>query len=153
VIDHDDIRRRIKGRFDDLGLPPTGKWLKDHGIGQTTIRNFLDGLSASLTVETVGKLAGPLKTTERWLLFGTSTDDLSEDVLRAMAEDAVSEIQPGMKIGQIRSAVASSLHEQLKLRQVVAGVQSKAADESVHNKGVQSRAPTTQSDQATLHNT
>jgi len=106
----------------------------------------------SVTIDKAMAIANALGVSPAWLAFGDDGVDLSEDVLREMVETAVSEIQPGMKIGQIRSAVASSLHAQLKLRQVVAGVQSKAVDESAHNKGVQSRAPTTQSDQATLHN-
>ena len=145
VIDHDDMRRRIKGRMSDLGLAITGKWLKEYGIGQTTIRNFLDGMNASTTVETISKLAEPLKTTERWLIFGNDNPPLSEDVLRAMVDDAVSEIQPGAKIGEIQRVVASSLYEQLKLHQVVDGVQGSEGASSAPDISVQSPAPTKKS--------
>lgn len=148
VIDHDDMRRRIKARMNDLGLSLTGKWLKDYGIGQTTIRNFLDGMNVSTTVETISKLAGPLKTTERWLIFGNDSPPLSEDVLREMVEGAVSEIQPGAKIGEIQRVVASSLYEQLKLHQVVGGVQDTSDASSDPDISVQSLVPTKKSSQA-----
>jgi len=136
----------------DLGLPLTGKWLKQHGIGQTTIRNFLDGMNSSTTVETISKLAEPLKTTERWLIFGNDNPPLSEAVLRAMVDDAVSEIQPGAKIGEIQRVVASSLYEQLKLHQVVDEVQDIEGVMSVPGTGVQSPAPTSESGRARRRN-
>lgn len=131
--------------MEELGLPLTGKWLKEHGIGQTTIRNFLEGMNASTTVETISKLADPLKTSERWLIFGNDKTPLSEAVLREMVEGAVSEIQPGAKIGEIQRVVASSLYEQLKLHRVVDGVQSSVDVPNVPDIGVQSRAPTSKS--------
>ena len=141
VIEHDDIRDRLKGRMADLGLAPTGSWLKDYGIGQTTVRNFLDGMTRSLTIETVAKLSEPLKTSERWLLFGNQ-DAISERDLRDMAEAAAGEIQPGLSIAQIRSAVASALREQLALHLSAGASQSGPAEESVRDRGAQSPAPT-----------
>lgn len=128
----------------DLGLSLTGKWLKEHGIGQTTIRNFLDGMNSSTTVETLSKLAVPLKTTERWLIFGGNATAISEEVLRAMVEDAVSEIHPGSSIADIREAVASSLYAQLRLHQGGGEVQSIAAAPFAPGTSVQSSAPTTE---------
>lgn len=142
VIDHDDMRRRIKGRMTDLELSLTGKWLKEHGIGQTTIRNFLDGMSSSTTTETLSKLAGPLKTTERWLIFGSDNPTLSDAVLHEMVDYAVSEIQPSMSIGQMRNAVASALREQLKLHLVVDGVQDSPDEETSPDKDAPPPAPT-----------
>jgi hypothetical protein len=151
VINHDDIRQRIKARFSEMALPPTGKWLKESGIGQTTIRNFLDGSSSSLTVETVSKLAEPLKTTEQWILFGNKPG-VSEDVLREMAEQAVSEIQPGMKIGEIRNAVSAALHEQLRHSQVVDGVQGRPEKASAPGTTARSRPSTSGAERVISHN-
>lgn len=146
MIDQDDIRARVSKRFKDLGLPLTGKWLLDHGIGQTTIRNFVEGPTQSLTVDTVAKLAGPLKTTEHWLLFG-EREGINEATLVEMAEHAASEIQPGLSIAQIRSAVASALREQLELHLSV-GTSLKTEDEELDpDTSAQSRAPTTGSEQ------
>lgn len=77
MIDHDRIRMRIAKRFDELSLSATGVWLKRYGIGQTSIRNFLTGPNTSITVETIRKLAAPLKVSEHWLLFGdqSQTDE------------------------------------------------------------------------------
>ena len=115
VLDHDKIRSRIKARFEELGLSLTGVWLKGHGIGQTTIRNFLDGSSQSITTETIAKLARPLKTTEQWILFGDAEETgLDDDALSAIVGSAVEKIQLGMTLDQIKPAVATALREQLK---------------------------------------
>lgn len=151
MLDHDAIRRRINTKFADLKLPRTGVWLKRAGIGQTTIRNFLDGTNNSLTTETVSKLAGPLKTTEQWLLFGGASA-VSEGVLREMAETAAEEIQAGMRIEEIRRAVASALHEQLKLRGVVAEEPDREGEMPAPDKSSLSPAPTTRAEKAGSHN-
>lgn len=141
VLDHDAIRGRIKARIEKLELPATGLWLKEHGIGQTTVRNFLDGTNKSLTLETVNKLADPLKTTEQWLLFGDD-EPVSEDALREMAETAVEEIQVGMRIEEIRNAVASALHAQLALHRVGGEVRSFAAERIARDTAARSPVPT-----------
>lgn len=147
VIDHDDIRARLRARFKDLELPPTGKWLKDYGLGQTTIRNFLDGTNQSITVDTVAKLAEPLKTSERWLLFG-SNQELNEPELREMVETAVEEIQAGMRIEEIRNTVASALRDQLALHLAV-GVDPDTSDAaSALGKSSPPHAPTIEDEQA-----
>ena len=151
VIDQADIRARIRRRLDDLSLSVTGTWLKDHGIGQTTIRNYLAEMSQSLTVETVSKLAEPLKTSERWLLFGDS-QVVNEDALREMAEYAAGEIQPGLSIAQIRSAVSSALREQLALHLSVGEGQHLADGPNAPGVAAQSLSPTTGDGQAGSRN-
>lgn len=146
MLDQDAIRSRLRARLKDMGLSLTGVWLKKHGIGQTTLRNFLDGMTQSLTVDTVAKLAEPLETSELWILFGDSEDApaVSEDALREMAETAVEEIQLGMGIGEIRSAVASALHEQLALHLSGGEVRSFWGEKLARGKGAQSRSPTSE---------
>ncbi|WP_395393112.1 hypothetical protein WBP07_18095 [Novosphingobium sp. BL-8A] len=146
MIDHEDIRARLRARFSDLDLSLTGKWLKDHGIGQTTVRNFLDGMSQSLTVETLNKLAGPLKTSERWLLFGND-NALTDDVLRGMAEIAAEEIQAGMRIEEIRNTVASALREQLRLHLTVGVAPGSQVEGTDLDKGALPPAPTNEDGQ------
>lgn len=124
-----------------LELPITGKWLKDHGVGQTTLRNFLEGFNNSLTVETLSKLSEPLKTTEKWLLFGDDAEPISEGLLHEMADLAVEEIQAGMRIEQIRNAVASALRGQLKLHLSVGAGLSSEGEASAPDTGAQSPSP------------
>lgn len=125
----------------ELGLPLTGTWLKDHGVGQTTVRNFLAGMSQSLTVETVAKLAEPLKTTERWIIFGGDAP-VSEGMLLEMAETAAEEIQAGMRIAEIRNAVAAGIREQLRIHLAVGAAQDSSAAASARGKSAQPGAPT-----------
>ena len=144
VIDQDAIRARLRQRFDELSLSVTGVWLKrDHGIGQTTIRNFLDGSTQSLTVDTVSKLAGPLKTTEDWILFGSREHAISGDAVQQMVDNALDEIQPGMSLAEIRRAAASALHAQLKLHLSDAAAQESSAQETSPDRAARSPAPTT----------
>ena len=143
MIDHDEIRARLRARFKDLGLSATGKWLKDCGIGQTTVRNFLDGMTQSLTVDTVVKLAPALKTSEKWILFGDS-QDVSGEALQEMAQNAVSEIQAGATIEQIRSVVASSMRDQLALYLTVGGAKGSSGALTAHGTTVRSPSPTSE---------
>lgn len=144
VIDQDAIRARLRQRFDHLGLSVTGVWLKrDHGIGQTTIRNFLDGDTKSLTVDTVSRLAEPLKTSEDWILFGNRDQSLSGDVVQQMIDNALEEIQPGMSLAEIRRAAASALHAQIKLHLSDGANQAIGDEASVRDTGAQSPSPTT----------
>jgi hypothetical protein len=114
MIELDAVRARIARRFRELHLPATGKWLKDAGIGQTTIRNFLDGSTQSLTLDTVAKLERPLKRSAQWIVFGDEPQaSVSGEQLAQMVGEALTEMQPGMTLAEIRSLVASNLHEQL----------------------------------------
>lgn len=108
-------------------------------------------MSQSLTVDTVAKLAEPLKTSERWLLFG-DTQPVSEDVLREMVDYATGEIQPGLSIAQIKSAVSSALREQLALHLTAGQGQSAPAGAIAHGTGAQSLAATTEGEQAESRN-
>ncbi len=148
MLDIDAIRERLISRYDDLGLSKTGIWHKEHGIGQTTIRNFLDSSTNSLTLDTILKLQKPLKTTAEWLIFGAGSATISEDSLRAMVDNALSEMQPGMTIAEIRPLVASNLHGQLE--RVLSGqVESDhEGKENGHGTAVRSAAPTTTAGQA-----
>lgn len=146
MLDLDLIRERIASRYRELGLSQTGVWHKDHGIGQTTVRNFLDGSTSSLTLDTVTKLEKPLKTTAEWMIFGDQpARAVSEAELRAMVDDALSEMQPGMSIAEIRPAVASSLRGQLE--RVLSGqaALNRPESESVPDTTAQSRAATKRS--------
>lgn len=142
MLDIDAIRERIISRYDDLELSKTGIWHKEHGIGQTTIRNFLDSSTNSLTLDTVLKLQVPLKTTAEWLIFGAGSATISEDALREMVDTALSEMQPGMTIAEIRPLVASNLHGQLE--RVLSGqvASDHEGTESVPDKAARSAAPT-----------
>lgn len=147
VIDHDAIRARLSARFKQLKLSRTGVWLKASGIGQTTVRNFLDGTNQSLTVDTVSKLAAPLGTTERWILFGGEAA-ISDEVLREMAETAVEEIQAGMRIEEIRSTVASALRDQLALHLAVGAAPGTSDEATSPDISAQPPAPTNEDEQA-----
>ena len=151
MIDQANIRARIRKRLDDLDLPLTGKWLKDHGIGQTTIRNYLEGMSQSLTIDTVAKLAEPLKSSERWLIFGDA-QAVSEDTLHEMIEYAAGEIQPGLSIAQIKRAVSSALREQLALHLSVGAEKSPVDDMIAPDVAARSPAATTGDGQEELRN-
>lgn len=95
---NDEIRARIRRRLADLGLATRGASLAAD-LGETTLRNFLKGMTVSLTTDTLAKLAPVLKTSQQWLLLGSSTEilDLVEslggerkqmaiDVLQALAK-------------------------------------------------------------------
>lgn len=153
VLDHDEIRERLRGRLEELGLSLTGKWLKDYGVGQTTVRNFLDGMTQSLTVETVGKLAEPLKTTEHWLLFGTDKSPLpSEDELSRMIARAMGELPVGVTYEDYPTAVSSHLHEQLRLYQAAGGFRKSPDHERAQDTGAQLPSPTSPDGGAALRN-
>lgn len=69
----DQIRARIQARLDDLSLGAKTASITA-GLGETTLRNFMKGMTKSLTVESVEKLAPSLKVSVRWLLFGESAE-------------------------------------------------------------------------------
>src|SRR5688572_26325712 len=68
-----EIRERIRARLDELGLSVRGA-SKAAGLGETTLRNYLDGMTQSLTVETANKLAPILKASAQWILYGESAE-------------------------------------------------------------------------------
>lgn len=67
--EQDEIRRRIRDRLNKLGLSVNGA-SRSAGLGQTTLRNFLNGMNDSLTAKTINKLAPVLKVSARWLFSG-----------------------------------------------------------------------------------
>lgn len=69
----DQIRERIQAQLDKLGLgvKPASELA---GLGETTLRNFMKGMTRSLTVESVGKLAPALGVSSRWILFGETAE-------------------------------------------------------------------------------
>lgn len=70
----DAIRKRIAGRSEEMGLPRTGKIYTEAGLGSTTIRNFIDRMTRSLTVDTAEKLAPVLKVSAQWILYGETAE-------------------------------------------------------------------------------
>ena len=68
-----DIRARIRARLKELDLTPRGASLAA-GLGETTLRNYLKGMTQSLTVETANKLAPALKASAQWILYGESAE-------------------------------------------------------------------------------
>lgn len=65
-----DIRTRIQELIDaDPALTVRGVSLKA-GLGETTLRNFLKGMTLSMTVDNVEKVAAVLGKTSRYLLYG-----------------------------------------------------------------------------------
>lgn len=65
-----DMRDRIKDRLDQTGLSVRGASVAA-GLGETTLRNYLKGMTASLTVETAERLAEVLECSATWLMTGT----------------------------------------------------------------------------------
>ena len=117
MLDLDAIRRRLDSALKEKGYALTGKDIQSAGIGQTTLRNFMDGSSRSMTLETLAKLDNELGIDAGWLLFGPADDqpsEINEDALSGMVDLALNELQPGMTFAEIRPAVAANLHGQLK---------------------------------------
>ena len=144
MIDHDKIRERLKKRYDDLGLPLTGEWHTEHGIGKTTVRNFISGMNKSVTLETIVKLAEPLKTTSEWLLLGDQDQgaDINAEMLEAMVKNALLEWQPGMTAAEIAPVVAGAIHEQIVLSQAGGDVRDLFDVKIARDTGARSPAPT-----------
>lgn len=71
--DQDAIRAHIRGRLTELGLSQRGASIAA-GLGETTLRNYLDGMTRSFTVDSVNKLATILKVSPRYLLFGETAE-------------------------------------------------------------------------------
>lgn len=70
---HDEIRQRIREKLEEHSLSVRGAALAA-SLGETTLRNFLDGMTQSLTVETVTKLAPVLKASVQWILVGETAE-------------------------------------------------------------------------------
>ena len=115
------------------------------------MRHFLSGATNAITLDTAIKLAGVLGTTEEWILFGSPADRLSEDDVLEMVGVAFEELQPGMTLGEIRPAVASALHGQIKLRLAGGEVRSIEDARSARATGAQSPAATSQDAQEESH--
>jgi transcriptional regulator with XRE-family HTH domain len=71
----DEIRARISARLAELSLDVKPASVKA-GLGETTLRNYLKGMTNSLTFKTVEKLAGALDVTPRWILFGEDSPEI-----------------------------------------------------------------------------
>lgn len=71
--DHAQIRRRIRDRIDELDLKVRGVSIAA-GLGETTLRNYLKGMTASVTLDTLARLAKELKVSDRWLLYGENAE-------------------------------------------------------------------------------
>lgn len=69
-----DIRDRIRACLDEQGLSIQGASLKA-GLGQTTLRDFLNDEDRSITVRTLEKLAPVLGKTVKWIQTGEDDDD------------------------------------------------------------------------------
>lgn len=154
MLDVDAVRERLTRALSEKGIAPTGKRVQAAGIGQTTLRNFLDGSSRSITLETLAKLDSELEIDAAWLLFGPPSHrpPISSEVLDEMVQVALGELQPGMSYAEIQPAVAASLNAQLG-RVLSVGVELGHADEAIApDTGAQSRAPTRQSDQEESRN-
>lgn len=65
-----DMRDRITERLDKMGLSVRGTSIAA-GLGETTLRNYLKGMTASLTVESAERLAAVLECSATWLMTGT----------------------------------------------------------------------------------
>lgn len=152
MLDLDGIRDRIRFMFEKRQLKITGNWDEGHPISRSTVRHFLEGRSQSTTLDTISKLAIILDTSEDWILFGDRSVGLTEDqvdeqTLSEMIGLAIEELQPGMSYAEIRQAVSSNLHEQLRLR--LADVSGAGAEPATDlDIGARSRAPTTQGAEA-----
>lgn len=145
MIDHEGIRARLRKRYEDLGLPMTGEWHLAYGIGKTTVRNFVQGMNGSITVETICKLAAPLKTSEEWLLLGDRQKEVSVEALTPIVRNALLEAQPGMTLSELAPVVASAIHDQLELAQSGAEVRDLFDAKAARGTAARSPAPTTQS--------
>jgi transcriptional regulator with XRE-family HTH domain len=65
-----DMRDRINERLEKTGLSVRGASIAA-GLGETTLRNYLKGMTASLTVESAERLAAVLDCSATWLMTGT----------------------------------------------------------------------------------
>jgi len=149
MLDLDAIRDRIRARYAAKELSATGVWHKEHGLGQTTVRNFLDGLTQSLTLDTIAKLEEPLGVDAHWIIFGEEKPEAVSDAqLDQLTAIALDEIQPGAPLSEIRTAVAGALRAQLA--RVLSGqlAPPRSVEETAPDTGAQSPAPTKRSSPA-----
>jgi transcriptional regulator with XRE-family HTH domain len=95
-----DARDRIRARLDSLGISVRGASIAA-GMGETTLRNYLKGMTKSLTVDSLEKLADVLEIAPTSLLYGDSAEvvniwdripedrrPLARDVLESFAKKA-----------------------------------------------------------------
>lgn len=152
-IDHDEIRRRIRDRIeavDDLTMRSVS--LAAFG-SDSALHKFLSGANKSIKVDNLSSVADAMGVPLTALLCdpvgpGEGRTVISEDALREMVDTALSEMQPGMSIAEIRPLVASNLHGQLE--RVLSGqvVSNPEDTESVLGKAALSDAPTKAGGQA-----
>ena len=93
-----DMRERIEQRLGALGKSVRGASL-EAGLGETTLRNYLKGMTNSMTVDNVEKLAPVLDASVRWLMFGDEAEIINlweripirdRDLARDMLETIIS---------------------------------------------------------------
>lgn len=148
-----DFRDRIKKVLAD----------KDLSVREVSVRAGSDSMLHKIlnpekrggirypSIDKIEAVADALEVSPGWLAFGEG-DTLTDELLQAMADEAVSEVRPGMTIGQIRRVVASALHEQLKLHLVVEGVQRTSDGATAPGKGALSPDATSEAEPAGSRN-
>lgn len=95
----------------------------------------------SPTIDKLEEIARALGVNPGWLAFGDVSKISGQD-LREMVENAVEEIQAGMRIEEIRNTVASALRDQLALHLAVGADPDSQAEASAPDKSAQPLAPT-----------
>lgn len=148
-IDHELLRQRIRERIaSEESLTMRNVSIAAFG-SDSALHKFLTGANKSIKLDNLASVADALDTPLSALLFGEAPRPVvSEDELRSMVDDALSEMQPGMSIAEIRPAVASNLHGQLERvlsGQAVTGPADKATAPDI---AVRSDAPTRRSARA-----
>jgi hypothetical protein len=151
-IDHELVRQRIRERIAEEGhLTMRNVSLAAFG-SDSALHKFLTGANKSIKLDNLASVADALDTPLATILFGKQESRaISEGELRSLVDDALSEIQLGMSLAEIRPAVAASLHEQLERvlsGQTVRRPQAVAID---HDRAALSDAPTKLSVQAKPH--
>lgn len=68
-----DIKDRIRSRLKSLGISVRGASLSA-GLGETTLRNYLKGMTNSMTVESLEKLAATLEMSPAALIYGDTAE-------------------------------------------------------------------------------
>lgn len=104
----------------------------------------------SPTIDKLEVIAAALGVSPGWLAYG-DVSQISEPDLREMVENAVEEIQAGMRIEEIRNTVASALRDQLALHLAVGAGSDTSGEENAPGKSAQPPVPTNEGEQAEPH--
>jgi hypothetical protein len=153
-IDHEILRQRIRDRIsEEQNLTMRNVSIAAFG-SDSALHKFLTGANKSIKLDNLSSVADALGTPLSSLLFGEpARPALSAAELRAMVDDALSEMQPGMSIAEIRPAVASNLREQLE--RVLSGQAAlgQTVPANPPDTAALSDAPTKRAGRAKLHMT